>query len=69
MHKPKQSSALTVEKDSAVGRLGESLTTGIIVHIFTENTLSFFSFFLIPILFPIRFDPDSIRFVDTDKKG
>ncbi len=31
IHKPKQSSALTVEKGSAVGRLGESLITGISV--------------------------------------
>jgi hypothetical protein len=36
---------------------------------FTENTLSFYCFFLILILFLIRFNPDSIGYEDTDQKG
>jgi hypothetical protein len=44
IHKPKPSSALTVEKGSAVGKLGESLITGIVEHFFTENTLPFYCF-------------------------
>ena len=53
IHKPKQSSALTVEKGSAVGKLGESLITGtrytVLMHLFfTENTLSSYCLFSNP---------------------